>query len=76
VPLLQWELDHPGTISSISDRDAASLRELQGMGLVPGTTLSVKKKTPNASLMIRISGARQEFRLSNELAALIALKTT
>jgi Mn-dependent transcriptional regulator len=74
APLLQCALAVAATISSISDRDSASLRQLQGMGLVPGTTLIVEEKNPNASLIIRVEGHEQKMRLSNELAALIAIR--
>lgn len=73
APLLDWELGRAATISSISDRDSASLRELDGMGLVPGTTLMIKERIENASLLIRVEDRDRNVRLSNELAALIAV---
>jgi DtxR family transcriptional regulator, Mn-dependent transcriptional regulator len=75
-PLLQWALDTPAVISSISDRDSASLRHLQAMGLIPGAALTVVEKNPNASLMVRVAGQNRSVRLSNELAALIAIRAT
>jgi DtxR family Mn-dependent transcriptional regulator len=74
APLLDWPPGTPASISSISDRDSASLRHLQAMGLVPGATLIVDERNPNASLMIRIGEDGQKMRLSNELAALIAIR--
>jgi DtxR family Mn-dependent transcriptional regulator len=74
APLLECPPGKPATISSISDRDPASLRELQGLGLVPGAALTVDRKNPNASLMVRIGRGKQPVRLSNELAALIAIR--
>jgi DtxR family Mn-dependent transcriptional regulator len=73
LPLLRWPLNTPATVSSIWDRDPASLRDLQGIGLVPGATLVVEERKPNASLMVTIGGCKPSVRLSNELAALIAV---
>jgi DtxR family Mn-dependent transcriptional regulator len=75
LSLLQWPLATPAVISSISDRDSASLRQLQGMGLVPGTELIVLQNNPNSSLVIRIGKMKQQARLSYELAAQIAIQT-
>ncbi len=73
LPLLRWPVNTPATVSSISDRDPASLRDLQAIGLVPGATLVVEERRPNASLMICVGGRRPSVRLSNELAALVAV---
>src|SRR5580704_7871757 len=43
VPLARWPLGTPAVISSVSDRDAASLREMERMGLVPGVGLTVER---------------------------------
>lgn len=74
VPLLEWSIDAPAVVSSISDRDPASLRELQGMGIVPGANVTVTGQNPNASLWVRVAPARERVRVSNELAACVALK--
>jgi DtxR family Mn-dependent transcriptional regulator len=74
VPLLRWPLDTPAIISSVSDHEAAVLRELHGLGLVPGAKLVIEQKKPNASLRVRIDGQRRIFRLNNELAAHIAVE--
>jgi DtxR family transcriptional regulator, Mn-dependent transcriptional regulator len=73
LPLLRWPLNTPATVSSIWDRDPASLRDLQGIGLVPGATLVVEERKPNASLMVTIGGCKPSVRLSNELAAFVAV---
>src|ERR1700681_4739070 len=44
VPLTQWPLRAPATISSVSDRDAGVLRELERLGLMPGVTISVERR--------------------------------
>src|SRR4051812_40283560 len=43
VPLLRWPLGTWATVSSVSDRDAALLRELERLGLTPGTILVVEQ---------------------------------
>lgn len=73
VPLLQWPMGTPATISSVSDHEPVVLRELRELGLVPGARLVVQRKNPTASLVVRLSGQKQNFRLSNELAAHIAI---
>jgi DtxR family Mn-dependent transcriptional regulator len=73
APLLDWEMGRPGIIGSISDRDSASLRELDSMGLVPGAILTVEERHENASLILRVEGRDGKVRVSNELAALIAI---
>src|ERR1700735_499490 len=44
VPLARWPLGTPAVISSVSDRNAASLREMERMGLVPGVGLTVERR--------------------------------
>jgi DtxR family Mn-dependent transcriptional regulator len=72
-PLLQWPLDMPATISSVSDQHPAVLRELHSLGLVPGAKLVIERKNPNASLVVRIDRQKQSVRLSEELASQIAI---
>jgi DtxR family Mn-dependent transcriptional regulator len=68
VPLLRWPLRTPAVISSVSDRDAEALRELERLGLMPGITLTVEKRNSAASLAVRVAGATGPIRLSNDLA--------
>jgi DtxR family transcriptional regulator, Mn-dependent transcriptional regulator len=74
VGLLHWGVGTPGVISSVSDREPASLRDLRRMGLVPGAVLEIVQKNENAALRVRIGSGGQEVRLSHELAALIAIR--
>ena len=69
VPLLDWEPGTPAVISSVEDRNAAALRELERLKLLPRVTLVVEQKNPNAALMVRIGGRKELTRLSNELAS-------
>jgi len=71
VPLLQWPLGKPATITSVSDRDAVSLRELERLGLRPGVTLIVEKRNPTASVSVRPADRAHGIRLSNDLASCV-----
>lgn len=75
VPLLEWPVGTPATISSVSDRSADALRELQRMGLVPGIALSVEQRNA-AALMIRLSDRADAIRLANDLAERILVAAT
>jgi DtxR family Mn-dependent transcriptional regulator len=74
VPLLRWPMDTPAIISSVSDHESGVLRELRELGLVPGARLVVERRNPNASLLVRLNGQKEHLRLSNELAAHIAIE--
>jgi len=71
VSLLLWPLRTPAAITSVSDRNAAALRELERLGLVPGTTLAIEQKNPAASLALRLADRSDPIRLSNGLASYI-----
>jgi DtxR family Mn-dependent transcriptional regulator len=68
VPLTRWPLHTAAVVSSVSDRSAAALRELQRLGVIPGVLLSVEQKNAAASLSIRIADAKDLVRLDHELA--------
>jgi DtxR family transcriptional regulator, Mn-dependent transcriptional regulator len=68
IPLAQWPLDRPATISSVSDRSAAALRELERLGLRPGVALSVEEKNASGSLTIRLAHGPGPIRLRQDLA--------
>jgi DtxR family Mn-dependent transcriptional regulator len=68
VALSKWPCGVPAVISSVSDRDPASLREMKRLGLTPGTCLLVDPGMRNASLLVRIGG-RPPCRLRRELTA-------
>ncbi len=68
VPLLEWPLGTPAIISSVSDRSAVALRELERLGLMPGIALAVERRISAASLSIRSGARRGPIRLSNDLA--------
>jgi DtxR family Mn-dependent transcriptional regulator len=71
VPLTDWPLHRTATISSVSDRNAAALRDLERLGLTPGVNLNVEQRNPGASLSIRMADNAGPIRLSNDLASCI-----
>ncbi len=73
VALSRWVCGIPGVISSVSDRDAAALREMQRMGLTPGVKVTVEPSVRNASLMVRIAGGSEPTRVSPRLAGDISV---
>jgi DtxR family Mn-dependent transcriptional regulator len=68
VLLSKWACGVPAVISSVSDRDAASLREMTRLGLKPGVAITVEAGTRNASLRVRIGEQSDSVRLSQALA--------
>jgi DtxR family transcriptional regulator, Mn-dependent transcriptional regulator len=68
VPLERWPVGTPAVISSVSDRDAVALRELERLGVVPGVAVTVQAKKSTASLAIRLEARGDAIRLSSDLA--------
>ena len=73
VPLVRWPLRTPATVSSVSDRSAAALRELERLGLMPGVALTVEQRNPATSLTIRLAGGRDSIRLNSDLASCVSV---
>lgn len=73
VPLERWPLKTPATISSVSDRDPAALRELERLGLVPGAMVTVERKNSASSLTIRLTNREDPIRVSPDLAGCISV---
>ena len=71
VPLAQWPLRTPATISSVSDRSADALRELERLGLMPGAVLTIEQQNSAASLALLVGDRTQPIRLSHDLASYI-----
>lgn len=71
VNLLNWACGVPAIVSSVSDRDASELRELERMGLRPGVSVVVEAGIRNASLLLRVNGQSSDIRLRQQLAARI-----
>jgi len=70
VPLAQWPLQTPAIITSVSDRNAEALRELERQGLMPGVTLTIEQRN-SAALAIRLNARSKPIRLSNDLASCV-----
>ena len=73
VPLVRWPLGTPAVISSVSDRSAAALRELERMGLVPGIALTVEQRNSSGSLSIKIASRVGRIRVDHDLAGCVLL---
>jgi DtxR family Mn-dependent transcriptional regulator len=73
MPLIEWPLETPATISSVSDRNAVSLRELERLGLMPGVALTVEQKSSAGSLSVRPRDSANAVRLNNDLASCILI---
>jgi DtxR family Mn-dependent transcriptional regulator len=71
VNLLNWACGVPGTVSSVSDRYASELREIERLGLRPGASVIVEAGIRNASLLVRIDGQSSTIRLAQQLAGRI-----
>lgn len=72
VPLLQWACGVPGSISSVSDRDPSMLREIERLGLLPGTVIVVQPGARNSSVLVQL-GMTSPLRLSQKVANQIRL---
>jgi DtxR family Mn-dependent transcriptional regulator len=73
APLSEWACGVPAVIGSVSDRDASALREMERLGLRPGTAITVEEGSRDASLLVRIGAAAEPTRLSRRLAAAISV---
>jgi len=71
IPLLEWSLDTPARISSVDDKDASALRDLERLGLRPGVALVVERNHP--ALFLRIARQEQPVRVSRDLAKCLAV---
>lgn len=67
VPLSQWPVNKPATISSVSDRSPDILRQLERAGLRPGVVVTVEQRNPAASMSVRVTGRAMPIRLTSEL---------
>jgi len=76
VNLLKWACGVPAIITSVSDRDASALRELERLGLHPGVSVIVEAGVRNASLLVQINGQKNTVRVSEQLASLVSVAPT
>jgi DtxR family Mn-dependent transcriptional regulator len=73
VPLSKWACGVPAIVSSVSDRDASALREMERIGLHPGARIVVEAGVRSASLLVRIGSRSTSARLSQKLASLVSV---
>lgn len=73
VPLSNWACGVPAIVSSVSDRDASALREMERLGLRPGVALVVEAGVRSASLLVRIGTGPAPVRLSHQLAGFVSV---
>ncbi len=73
ILLVDWPLQTPATIVSVSDRDPALLRELERLNIVPQVTLSVEQKKPGTALWVRTRGTDNPIRVRHELALCVSV---
>lgn len=71
MPLAQLPLRTEATISSVSDRSAAALRQLERLGLMPGVALTVEQRNSADTLSIRLAGGAEKIRLTSDLAGCV-----
>ena len=71
VPLSKWACGVPAVISSVSDRDAAALREMERLDLRPGVSIKVAPGTRSASVLVQIRDGSELVRLNQSLATRI-----
>lgn len=76
APLARWPLHTPALISSVSDRSAIVLRELERLGFKPGIVLTVEQRNPSSALMVRLQDRVDAIRVSNDLADCIFVAPT
>jgi DtxR family transcriptional regulator, Mn-dependent transcriptional regulator len=73
APLALWPLKTPASITSVSDRSPEALRELERLGLTPGTVLIVEQRNLASSLSIRLTSREHPVRVSLDLAGCICV---
>ncbi len=68
IRLSELPVDIAGTVSSVSDRDSAALRQIERLGLRLGVAVSIKQKNSIASLTAQIEGDAEPVRIAKDLA--------
>jgi DtxR family transcriptional regulator, Mn-dependent transcriptional regulator len=68
VLLIRWPVRTPAVISSVSDRNASALRELERLGLRPGVIVDIQQRNSAGSLALNVGSCPDPVRLSNDLA--------
>lgn len=66
--LFEWPLHEPALVTSVSDRSAAILRDLERRQMRPGVRLTVESRNPSSSIVVRLENHEERFRLERDLA--------
>jgi hypothetical protein len=66
--LVEWPFHVPAAITSVSDRNAVFLRDLERRQLRPGVRLTVESKNSSASITVRLENREEGIRLERDLA--------
>jgi DtxR family transcriptional regulator, Mn-dependent transcriptional regulator len=76
VLLIRWPVRTPAVISSVSDRNASALRELERLGLRPGVIVDIQQRNSAGSLALSVGSGPDPVRLSNDLAHCVLVVAT
>lgn len=76
VLLIRWPVRTPAVISSVSDRSASALRELERLGLRPGVAVNIERRNSAGALALRIGSGPDPVRVSNDLAQCVFVVAT
>jgi DtxR family transcriptional regulator, Mn-dependent transcriptional regulator len=66
--LFEWPLHRPAQITSVSDRSAAILRDLERRQMRPGVRLTVESRNPTSSIIVRVENHEERIRLERDVA--------
>ena len=75
ISLFEWPLHKPALITSVSDRSAANLRDLERRQMRPGVRLIVENKNPSSSIVVRLENHEHSIRLDRDLANCVLVDT-
>ena len=73
--LFEWPLHEPAIITSVSDRSAAMLRDLDRQQMRPGVRLTVESRNSSASIVVGLENRKERIRLERDLAKSIWVAT-
>jgi DtxR family transcriptional regulator, Mn-dependent transcriptional regulator len=75
APLTDIERDGKYVVDSISDQDAALLKRLRAHGITPGTSIQVKRRSPEG-FNLRAVGSTRGLHLSSVAAKAVHIRST
>ena len=71
MPLERWPIQIPSIITSVSDRNAAALRELGRLGLKPGIALTVEKRNAAGTAFLHLDNRAKRLAVNHELGGYV-----